>query len=125
MESDVRYAKRNDLHVAYEVHGGGPPDLLAFGQGNNVWIDRDGEPHWARFDERLASFSRLIRFDPAGLGLSDPLTGGARPSVDSWMQDALAVLDAVGSKRAALLGVSTQGRFGPRWHCVPARGNSD
>jgi class 3 adenylate cyclase len=109
MESEVRYAKRDDLYVAYEVQGAGPPDLVAFGQGANVWVDREGEPHWARFDERLASFSRVIRFDPAGVGLSDPLTGGARPSVDTWMHDALAVLDAAGSTQAALFGVSTQG----------------
>jgi class 3 adenylate cyclase len=107
MDSEVRYAKRDDLYVAYEVQGDGPPDLLAFQQGSNVWVDRDGEPHWDRFDERLASFSRLIRYDPAGIGLSDPLASGARPSLDNWMRDALAVLDAVGSTQVALFGVST------------------
>ena len=42
-----------------------------------------------RFDRRLASFSRLIRFDPSGVGLSDPLAGGAGPTVEQWMQDAV------------------------------------
>jgi class 3 adenylate cyclase len=87
--------------------GDGPVDLLAFTNGNNVWIDRDGEPHWSRFDSRLASFSRLIRYDPVGIGLSDPLSGGAVPELDGWMDDALAVLDALGSSRAALFGVGT------------------
>jgi pimeloyl-ACP methyl ester carboxylesterase len=100
------YAPRGDLHVAYQVLGSGPIDVMAFTNGNNVWIDRDGEPHWARFDARLASFTRLIRFDPAGIGLSDPLIGGTEPSVDSWMQDAVAVLTAAGSSRTALFGVA-------------------
>jgi class 3 adenylate cyclase len=106
---EIHYAKRGDLHVAYQALGDGPIDLLAFNNGSNVWIDRDHEPHWSRFDRRLASFSRLIRFDPSGVGLSDPLVDGSRPTVDGWMQDAGAVLDAVGSSRAALFGVSTGG----------------
>jgi class 3 adenylate cyclase len=51
----------------------------------------------------------LIRFDPSGVGLSDPLVGGTGPTLDLWMQDAVAVLDAIGVSRAALLGVSTGG----------------
>ncbi len=106
---EVRYAKRGDSHVGYQVLGDGPLDLLACNSGCNVWIDRDDEPHWQRFDRRLASFSRLIRFDPSGIGLSDPLVGGSLPTIELWMQDAIAVLDAVGSSRAALFGVSTGG----------------
>ena len=107
--AEIQYAKRGDLHIGYEVLGGGPIDLLAFNTGCNIWIDRDDEPHWARFDRRLASFSRLIRFDPSGVGLSDPLVGESGPTIEGWMQDAVAVLDAVGSPRAALFGVSTGG----------------
>ncbi len=96
--------------MAYHVLGDGPIDLLAFNSGTNIWIDRDDEPHWSRFDRRLASFSRLIRFDPSGVGLSDPLVGeGSGPTIELWVQDALAVLDAVGSSQAALLGVSAGG----------------
>lgn len=109
MDAEIHYAKRGDLHVAYQVLGDGPIDLLAFNSGCNIWIDRDDEPHWSRFDRRLASFSRLIRFDPSGVGLSDPLAGGARPTIEDWMHDAVAVLDAVGSTRAALFGVGTGG----------------
>lgn len=107
--ADTRYAKRGDAHIAYQLLGHGATDLLAFTNGSNIWIDRDAEPHWTRFDERLASFSRLIRFDPAGIGLSDPLSGGAQLSAEGWMRDALAVLDAAGSSRAALLGTTTGG----------------
>jgi class 3 adenylate cyclase/alpha-beta hydrolase superfamily lysophospholipase len=106
---EIQYARSGDRHLAYQVLGDGPIDLLAFGTGCNVWIDRDDEPHWSRFDRRLASFSRLIRFDPSGVGLSDPLAGGSGPTLECWTQDALAVLDAVGSSRAALFGVSVGG----------------
>ena len=107
--AEIQYAKRGDLHIGYQVLGDGPIDLLAFNSGSNVWIDRDNEPHWSRFDRRLASFSRLIRFDPSGVGLSDPLIGGSGPTIELWMQDAVTVLDAVGSSSAALFGVGTGG----------------
>jgi class 3 adenylate cyclase len=107
--AEIHYAKSEDRHVGYQVLGDGPIDLLAFNSGCNIWIDRDDEPHWSRFDRRLASFSRLIRFDPSGVGLSDPLVGGSGPTIECWTQDAVAVLDAVGASRAALFGVSTGG----------------
>jgi class 3 adenylate cyclase len=106
---EIHYAKIGDRHVAYQVLGEGPIDLLALNTGCNIWIDRDDEPHWSRFDRRLASFSRLIRFDPSGVGLSDPLVGGSGLTIECWTQDAVAVLDAVGSRRAALFGVSVGG----------------
>jgi class 3 adenylate cyclase len=106
---EIRYAKRDDYHIAYQVLGEGPIDLLALGNGSTVWIDRDDEPHWSRFDRRLASFSRLIRFDPAGLGLSDPVASGSGPTVEGWLKDAVAVLDAVGTSHAALFAVAQGG----------------
>jgi class 3 adenylate cyclase len=106
---EIHYAKSGDRHVAYQTLGEGPIDLLGLNTGCNIWLDRDDEPHWSRFDDRLASFSRLIRFDPSGVGLSDPLAGGSRPTIEYWTEDAVAVLDAVGSRRAALLGVSIGG----------------
>ncbi len=109
VEAEIRYAKRGDRHVAYQVLGDGPVDLLGLTNGTTISMDRDDEPHWSRFDRRLASFSRLIRFDPCGFGLSDPLPTGSAPTIELWMQDAIAVLDAVGSSRAALFGVSTGG----------------
>jgi class 3 adenylate cyclase len=107
--AEIQYAKSGDLHVAYQVLGDGPVDLLALNNGGTIWIDRDEEPHWAAFDRRLASFSRLIRFDPIGLGLSDPLDGGCTATIEGRVRDAIAVLDAVGSSRAAVLGVSEGG----------------
>jgi class 3 adenylate cyclase len=107
--AEIGYAKRDDVYVAYQVLGDGAIDLLALNNGNNIWIDRDDEPHWSRFDRRLASFSRLIRFDPSGVGLSDPLSGGSRPTIEGWMQDAIAVLDAVGSSQAGVFAVGPGG----------------
>ena len=107
--AEGHYAKSGDLYIRYDVIGDGPIDLLGFSNGSSVWVDRDDEPHWSRFDRRLASFSRLIRFDPSGVGLSDPLSSRAMPSVELWMQDAIAVLDAVGSPRPALFGVGSGG----------------
>jgi class 3 adenylate cyclase len=107
--AEIQYAKSGDLYVAYQVIGDGPIDLLAFGNGTTVSIDQDDEPHLGRFERRLASFGRLIRFDRSGVGLSDPLGGGAALTIELWMQDAVAVLDAVGSSRAALLGVGEGG----------------
>src|SRR5260370_21743921 len=106
---EIHYAKSGDRHVGYQVLGDGPIDLLALNTGCNIWVDRDNEPHWSRFDRRLASFSRLIRFDPSGVGLSHPLAGGSGPTIDCWTQDAVAVLEAVGSARAAIFGVCAGG----------------
>jgi hypothetical protein len=89
---EIHYAKSGDRHVAYQVRGDGPIDLLALNTGCQIWIDRDDEPHWGRFDRRLASFSRLIRFDPSGVGLSDPLVGGSGLTIECSTQDAVAVL---------------------------------
>ena len=61
------------------------------------------EPNWLRYTERVADFSRLIRFDAGGLGLSDPLPTGTDPSIEGWGRDALAVMDAAGCERAVVL----------------------
>ena len=108
-ETGIRYTKRGDLHIGYQVRGEGPIDLLALNSGCNVWIDREDEVHWRRFDQRLACFSRLIRFDPRGVGLSDPPPPGSPLTTEDWAQDALAVLDAVESTRAAVLAVGVGG----------------
>lgn len=107
--SEIRYARRDELHIAYQVRGDGPVDVLGLGNGTTVWIDQDDEPHLRRFDEQLSSFSRLIRFDPTGYGLSDPV-GNAPLAVETRMQDAIAVLDAAGSSRAVAFGVGEGGQ---------------
>ena len=104
---DTRYARtRDDIHVAYQVFGAAPVDLLCVGYGNLVSIDmRDDEPHFRRFERRLSSFSRFIRFDPRGLGLSDPVAAGVPVAIEQGVEDLVSVLDAVGSPRAALFAV--------------------
>jgi pimeloyl-ACP methyl ester carboxylesterase len=67
------------------------------------------EPSYARFLERLASFARLMLFDKRGTGLSDRVPERELPTLEQRMDDVRAVLDAVGSERAALLGVSEGG----------------
>lgn len=103
-EVPTRYARTAaGHHLAYQVLGEGPPDLLII-QSSFVPVDAiDEEPRAARFHRRLASFSRVVRFDLRGMGLSDPVSPDDLPSVDEWLEDAVAVLDAVGVEQAAVL----------------------
>jgi pimeloyl-ACP methyl ester carboxylesterase len=95
------------VSVAYQVVGDGAIDLvLVPGFVFHVEVARE-EPRLARFLTRLASFSRLIVFDKRGTGMSDPVP--SPPSMDDRMDDIGAVMDAVGSERAAILGVSEGG----------------
>jgi class 3 adenylate cyclase len=90
------------VDIAYQVLGDGPLDLLVY-TGSHVPIDCvEEEPSLSRFQRRLASFSRLVRFDRRGVGLSDRGSSSAPPTYEQWAQDGLAVLDAVGSKCAAV-----------------------
>ena len=103
----VQYPRSGDVNIAYQVCGNGPVDLV-FVMG---WVSHLEyfwkEPSFARFLSRLASFSRLILFDKRGTGLSDPVSD--LPTLEQRMDDVRAVLDAVGSRRAVLLGVSEGG----------------
>jgi pimeloyl-ACP methyl ester carboxylesterase/class 3 adenylate cyclase len=103
----VRYAKSGDVNVAYGIVGDGPFDLVFVGG----WVLSTLEVAWegpaADTLSRLASFSRLIVFDKRGTGLSDRTTG--IPDLETRMDDIRAVMDAAGSKRAAILGVSEGG----------------
>jgi DNA-binding winged helix-turn-helix (wHTH) protein/pimeloyl-ACP methyl ester carboxylesterase len=98
-----------DVNIAYQVMGDGPIDIV-FVMG---WVSHLEyfwqEPSFKRFLTRLASFSRLILFDKRGTGLSDHVPLSDLPSLEQRMTDVQAVMDAVGSKRAALLGVSEGG----------------
>jgi pimeloyl-ACP methyl ester carboxylesterase len=102
----IHYAKNGDINIAYKVLGDGPRDLI-FVQGNITnldlyWDDR----HFREFCERLAAFSRLILFDKRGMGLSDRVETG---TMEDRMDDVRAVLDAVGSTRAVVMGASEGG----------------
>ena len=103
MVSRIRYARSGDLHIAYRTLGTGPIDLVVVSQWfSNVEMERDVPP-LARFDDRLASFGRVILFDKRGVGLSDPVSTTAFPPIEEWMDDLRAVMDAVGSERAAVI----------------------
>ncbi len=107
MQPQTRYAKSGDVYIAYQVVGDAPLDLLLV-TGGVTHLEYLWEfPDFARFARRLASFSRLIRFDKRGTGLSDRISGAA--TLEERMDDVRAVLDAVGSERAALVGVSEGG----------------
>ncbi len=103
----THYARSGDVNIAYQVVGTGPIDLV-FVMG---WVSHLDyfwrEPSFARFLTRLASFSRLILFDKRGTGLSDRVL--ELPTLEQRMDDVRAVLDAVGSRSAVLLGVSEGG----------------
>ncbi len=106
---ETRFAKSGDAHIAYQVVGNGPLDLVYVpGWVSNVGLNWE-EPSYARFLTRLASFARLILFDKRGTGLSDRVPERELPTLELRMDDVRAVLDAAGSERAALLGVSEGG----------------
>jgi pimeloyl-ACP methyl ester carboxylesterase len=102
---EIYYAKSvGNVRIAYQVTGGGPLDLVfvpGFISNLEAWWE---EPEWAHLRLRLAAFSRLILFDKRGTGLSDAIAGIA--SLEDRMDDVRAVMDAVGSTRAALFGFS-------------------
>jgi class 3 adenylate cyclase/pimeloyl-ACP methyl ester carboxylesterase len=103
MIPETRYARRGGLHVAYQVLGDGPPDILLLDQWFSHMDAQWDVPPLAEFRERLASFGRLIMYDKRGSGLSDPLSPEDLPTVEEWMGDIPIVLDAVGSEQAAIV----------------------
>lgn len=103
---ETRYARSGDVSIAYQVTGEGPVDLVRVpGFVSNVELEWQ-MPTVAAFNRRLAEFCRLIRFDKRGTGMSDRV--GIAP-LETRMDDVRAVMDAVGSPRAALLGSSEGG----------------
>jgi pimeloyl-ACP methyl ester carboxylesterase len=100
---ETRYARLQGDRIAYHVLGQGPPDLVftpgSFGHLDIGWED----PGIALFCRTLASFCRLIIFDRRGTGISDPLPPDPLPPWEAYAQELAAVLDAVGTERAALL----------------------
>jgi pimeloyl-ACP methyl ester carboxylesterase len=98
----ARYAKSGDLHIAYIVDGDGPIDLMWIppwiSQVEYLWSERS----LMRVMRRITSFARFITFDRRGSGLSDPFFGA--PTLEDQMDDLIAVMDAVGSERVAIVG---------------------
>jgi len=106
---ETKYVKSRDVHIAYQVVGKGAIDLVLV----SGWISHLEfaweDPRQSRFLNRLASFSRLILFDKRGVGMSDRVPPNQPPLLEERMDDVRAVMQAVGSERAALLGVSEGG----------------
>ena len=108
-EPETRYVKSADAHIAYQVVGDGPADLIVV-RGYISHVEAAWEsPALASFYRRLASFCRLILFDKRGTGLSDRVPEDRLPTLEQRMDDVRAVMEAVGSERAALLGASEAG----------------
>jgi class 3 adenylate cyclase len=109
---DTKYARSGDLSLAYQVVGDGPFDLVFQPDWvNHVELQWE-EPRQERFLNGLASFSRLILFNPRGMGASDPVPITEAPTAEQWMDDLRTVLDTVGSERPAVLGSGTGGVIG-------------
>ena len=99
---DIRYARTGEVHLAYQVFGEGPRDsVFIWGPFSNVEVIWEYPPA-RRFLEGLAGLGRCIQFDRRGTGLSD--RAGELPILEEQMDDVIAVLDAVGSERAAFIG---------------------
>lgn len=107
----TRYARNGDVRIAYQVldqtGGDGPRDLVVVpglvSHLDLVWSDHDH----ARFCEGLARFARVILFDKRGTGLSARDKGVS--DLSTRIEDTLAVMDAVGARRPAMLGISEGG----------------
>lgn len=101
---ETRYALSGDVNVAYQVMGDGPIDIVMV-PGVVSHLEFQHElPGYTAFLRRLASFARVIAFDKRGQGLSDRIAGA--PSLEQRMDDVRAVMEAVGSRRAAIIGFS-------------------
>jgi class 3 adenylate cyclase len=106
LEPETRYARRGDIHIAYQVVGDAPLDLVLV----STWfshLEAQWEfPAFAHYLRRLASFSRLIAFDKYGIGLSDPIPSRSLPPLEDWMDDVRTVMDAVDSEAAVIMGAN-------------------
>jgi class 3 adenylate cyclase len=105
--SEVLFARSDDVDIAYRVVGDGPVDLI-YVQGSLTHLEACWElPQFRRYCERLAEFTRLVCFDKRGMGMSDRVPGTA--TLEERMDDIRAIMDAIGSERAAVMGESEGG----------------
>jgi class 3 adenylate cyclase len=98
----VRYAEVDGVYIAYEVRGDGPVDLVRVPGTMTSLVASFLDPVVGEHYDHLARFSRLIRLDKRGTGLSDPVVEGGAPLLEQQVEDVLAVMNKVGSQRAAL-----------------------
>jgi class 3 adenylate cyclase len=107
MRPVTRYAKSGDVHIAYQVFGGGPVDVVAvLGFVSNIETFWE-QPDLVRWMQRVGSYARCVMFDKRGTGMSDRVS--ELPGMDQRMDDIRAVMDAAGISRAALSGFSEGG----------------
>jgi class 3 adenylate cyclase/esterase/lipase len=107
MASETRYARSGDVNIAYQVSGAGPFDVV-FVPGSGSHVELAWEvPAIRTWFERFGSFARLIHFDKRGTGMSDAVSPAT--NLETRMDDVRAVMDAAGSERAAIIGVSEGG----------------
>jgi pimeloyl-ACP methyl ester carboxylesterase len=105
--TEIRFARSGDIDVAYRVVGDGPVDLV-YAEGSVTHLEVYWElPQFRRYCERLAEFTRVILFDKRGMGMSDRVPGAT--TLEERMDDIRAIMDAVGSERAAVMGESEGG----------------
>ena len=103
---ETQYAKSGDVNVAFQVAGEGPLDVV-FVPGWVSHVEHGWEePSYAPFLERIMRFARLIVFDRPGTGLSDPVD--SLPTLEERMDTVRAVMDAAGSEKAVLFGISSE-----------------
>ena len=104
MQPKTQYVRSGDVHIAYQVVGQGPLDIVYVPDWlSHVELSCE-LPDLALGFERLASFARLIFFDKRGTGMSDRVPNDPLPTLEERMNDVRAVMDAVGSERAAVFG---------------------
>src|SRR3954447_18256891 len=104
---ETRYALSGDVNIAYQVMGSGPVDIIMVpGFASHVEFMHELAGYTA-FLRRLSTFARVITFDKRGQGLSDRISGA--PSLEQRMDDLCAVMDAIGSRRAVVVGFSEGG----------------
>src|SRR6202043_2647123 len=100
----TRYALSGDVNIAYQVMGAGPVDLIMVpGFISHVEFTHELAGYTA-FLRRLSTFARVVTFDKRGQGLSDRISGA--PSLEQRMDDVRAIMDAIGSRRAVIIGFS-------------------
>ena len=107
MVPEIHYARSGEVSIAYQVFGSGAIDLVVVPGWVSCIETFWEEPNFVRFLHRLGSFARVLLFDKRGTGLSDRVT--STPTLEERMDDVRAVMDAIGSRRAALLGYSEGG----------------
>ena len=100
---ETRYARNNGLHVAYQLVGDGPVDIVLLTQWFSNIDSQWDVPPLAAFIRRLARFGRVLTFDKRGTGLSDPVPASELPSIEEWMDDLRTVMDESGIDRAVLV----------------------